>query len=342
MGEALTAFRRSLAVATGTPVHSLLVFAGGVCVTVVSLVLGLIPLVGTLLNSVVVTPLFIAGLLGSADAARRGENPVEGFQHALSTAGWSVVGAYALLAALWVAVAIVAGIVLLVAVVLAVGISTQTGAGMGQSLLPSTGGILAVGLGLLFLLVFAVVLLAVQFVAPAAVVAGTGAVESLRTSYRFFRRNPLGVLGFVLVSAVVSVVGLLLAVAFAGVGFVLWDETAALVLGVLGYLVAGVEVSSVISIFMVTYFDAAVAEADLPENHEWPDGPAVGTGEFKVGDTKTARTDSSVDAGADADAVGASETDGFHLEMANESRETAGAERDEVGWGVDETDDPER
>lgn len=337
MGQALAAFRRSLGTATGAPVHSLLVFAGGLCVTVASVVLGAIPLFGTLVNGVVVTPLFLAGLLGSADAARRGERPTEGFQEALSDAGWSVVGAYALLAAIWIAVAIVAVFVLLVVVFLT-GISTQYGAGIGQTLPPGAGGALAVSLGFLFLLVLAVVLLAVQFVAPAAVVAGTGAVESVRTSYRFFRRNPIGVLGFVLLTAVASAVGVLLTVTLAGVGVVLWDEMGALVLGGLGYLVAGVEVSSVISIFMVTYFDAAVVEADLPENHEWPGDSADGTGELGFGDTNTTRADTSVD----ADAIEASETGGFHVEMANESRETAGAEREEVGWDVDGTDDPDR
>ncbi|MFB6221382.1 MAG: hypothetical protein ABEH90_08075 [Halolamina sp.] len=344
MGEVVPAFRRSLATVTGAPGHSLLVFVGGAVVAVFSLVAGTIPLVGWLVNSIVVTPLFFAGLLGSADAARRGGSPVEGFRAALSDAGWSVVGAYALLTALWVGLAIL--VVVLVGVgALAVGVSAQAAGGMAQGGLYSAGGAVAVVVGLLMVGIVAVAALAVQFVAPAAVVAGTDAVGSLKTSYRFFRRKPLGVTGFGLVAAAFSGLALLVTVALAALGQAVAGETLALALGALGYLVAGVEVSAVFTVFMVTYFATTVTDGDLPDGHEWPDEADDDTGRFIVGDVNAAG-----DAGASSDGDGSepADTSGFHVEMANESSGSDDGDRgesrndDRDGWAAEDADDPER
>lgn len=343
MGQVVSAFRRSLGIATDAPVHSLLVLVCGISAAAVSLVTGLVPLVGMLVNGIVVTPLLLTGLLGSADAARLGESPADGFRDGVSAAGWNVVGAYALLTALWIGLAILLTVFVVAAALVA---------GMDEGALTGAGDAVVAGIALLAVATVVLAALAVQFVAPSAVVARTDAVESIKTSYRFFRRNPLGVFGFGLVAATFSVVALLLTVGLALLGQAIGGETLGLVLGGIGYFVAGVEVSSVFTVYMVTYFAVTVTDADLPDDHEWPDEAGTDTGAFSVGDVSTARP------GTDADTSAGdppTDTDGFHVEMANEptGREgtddtswgTTGPENDETsrnGWDVDESDDSER
>lgn len=263
MSKVVSMFRFSVGVAFETPLHAGVVFISTLVATLVALVFGLIPLVGPLVSGVLVTPLMLAAVLGSANAARLGESPVAGFGRGLSDAGMSLVGAFALLYAGYAAVGLVLGIFGAVAVVLTVGI----GSGVDPAAGSAVGGVMSVLLVAVFGVFFVAVLLValtLQFVGPAAVVAGTGAVDSLKTSYRFFRRNLRGALGFsALTFGVILLAYGLVAAAFA-VGYFAVSDLAGVALGAVVYFLGFVPVGAVLTVYQVTYFDAVADETVLP------------------------------------------------------------------------------
>lgn len=277
MSQVLASFRSAVGVAASVLSHAAVVIVAMLAAFVASVVFAFVPIVGPIVGSVVVTPLLLAAVLGSADAARHGESAVEGLKRGVSEAGVSLVGAYGLLYAAVVGLSFL----FVVAFVLV----TLFTAGLGSLVDPAAGSLFGGVLGVLLALGFGLaslfgllVTLAVQFVGPAAVVAGTGAVDSVTTSYRFVRRNVLGVLGF---SAVVF--GLvLLAYVGAGAGYLVGslaaDSVVALVLAGLGYVVAFAVLAPLLTIYQVEYFDAVADESVLPATGDRGDdaGETVG------------------------------------------------------------------
>lgn len=234
---------------------------------VASVVFAFVPIVGPIVGSVAVTPLLLAAALGSADAARHGESAVEGLKRGVSEAGVSLVGAYGLLYAAMVGLSLVFVVAFVLVTLLTAGLGSLADPAAGSPFGGVLGILLALGFGLAVLFGL-LVTLAVQFVGPAAVVAGTGAVDSVATSDRFFRRNVRSVLGF---SAVVF--GLvLLAYVGAGTGFLVdsltADRVVALVLAGLGDVVAFAVLAPVLTVYQVEYFDAVTDESVLPTTED--------------------------------------------------------------------------
>lgn len=337
MSQVISSFRSAVGTAVGAPFHAVLVFLTTLLGVVVGGVLGFIPLFGPLVNGVVVAPALLVAAVGSAHAVRNGDGAFGGAKSAVKRAGASVMGAYALLTAIYVGVSLV--LTLLFAVLLfAMGVGSGIQSGNGLPALTGAVGVVGVLLFLIFLVVLLAVAMAVQFVAPAAVVAGTGALDSLKTSYRFFHRNVLGVTGFSLLLAAVGAVAMLAVAVLFAIGRAI-DPGVGLALAAIGYVVAIAAVGSVTSIYQVSYFDSVVESAALPDGHDWEDS-GDDTGEFVVGDVSQAAVGS--------EAKPTSESGGFHVEMSgendatDESGQTADTPDDSAnenaGWDTDPTD----
>lgn len=304
MSQVLQTFNSAIRTAVTEPLYLLVVVVASIGAGIAGVVLGLIPIVGPLINGVVLTPALLVATLGAAHAVRHGQSAVDGATDALDRSTGAVIGAYAILMGAYVAALIVLG-----------GLFFLVGAGGsladGSSTFQSLNGVLFLVLGLVVLIVAIAVSMAVQFVAPAAVVAGTGVVGSLRTASRFFRKNLLGVTGFSLVLAGVGLLGVLVIVGLYAGGRAI-DPLAGAAFGVLGYLGLLLVLGVITPIYQVAYFEETIEDDVLPEGHEWPD---------EGGDDAEGDTDDEVEAG-DADAGG------FAVEMAGDERsqETAGSD----------------
>lgn len=288
MSQVLSEFDSALRTAVTEPLYILLVFVAGIGASIVSLVLAFIPLVGPLVNGVVLTPVLLVATLGSAHAVRHGKSAIDGATDALERATVNVMGAYVILAAGYVGFLLVLGIVASVTVLTGTAYFPSM---EGASTLANAGSVVALIVAFVIFCLALAAAMAVQFIAPAAVVAGTGAVDSLKTAYRFFRRNVLGVAGFSLVLAGLSIVCLLVAGLFYFGGRAI-DPNAGLALGVLGYLAMFAVLGVVTPLYQVGYFEAAIDDAALPADHEWPDdSDDDGTDAATVGTVSQAGSD---------------------------------------------------
>lgn len=270
MSHVLSSFRSSVGIAVDHPGHAVLVTSVTLVAMAVSLVLNFVPLVGPVVSNVVIMPLMLAAILGSAHGIRVGTRPFHGMKAGLSGAGKSLVGAFGLLYAVMMALGIAVSLLALlvfVAVVL-VGGGAGAEAGMltaGSQLLMGIGSIVLVGGVLLTMLV---VTLFIQFVAPAAVVAETNAVDSLKTSYRFVRQNLVSVLGFTGVVLGVVLLGYLLtAVGFAA-GYYAINEIAGIAVGGVVYVVAFGVVGAVLTVYQVEYFVTVADSSVIPSDDD--------------------------------------------------------------------------
>lgn len=311
MSQVVSEFSTAVRTAVDAPVHALLVFVAALVGMVLGAVLGFIPFVGPLVNGIVVGPLTAVAVVGSANAVRNGDGAFDGATAAVKRVGPDVMGAYAILTVAYVGVSIVLTL-LFGGLMFAAGMGGGMPTGGGPSAMMGAVGVVGVLVGLVAVVVLLLVGMAVQFVAPAAVVAGTGAVASLKTSFRFLKRHLLGVTGFSLVLVGVGVVGVLVAALLYAVGQTA-DPRVGIVLGLVGYLAAVAVGGAISSLYLVGYFESTVEPADLPEDHSWPDDPddeSSDAGDFVVGDVSTVEESGSADDEA--------ETSGFDVEMAGE------------------------
>lgn len=313
MSHVVSTFKSAVRTAVDVPSHAILLIGVSFVALIASLVLAIIPLVGPLVSSFFLTPLVVAGVVGSANAARQGRSPVDGLKNAITESGASIIGAFGLLyigmTALWMVVAVVLAIGMFLFGFGATVATPPTDPGMGAGM--SVFGIVA---ALVFLVVFVVTLaltVVFQFIAPSAVLAGTGAVESLKSSYRLCRQNIVSVLGFSAVSLGVLCAGYGVIVALVVVGRTAGDVLVGFGLGAIGYLLVFPLIGSVLTLHQVFYFDAVADESVLPEQAGADDG-SVG----------------SDDVGGD----GAAETGSF----------TADAESTEFDFGDHEKEDESR
>lgn len=263
MGRVLTTFRSALATAVGSPMHVTVVLVVGTAAGLASLLVPLVPLIGLLagplFNAVVVAPIALAALVGSAHAVRTGGNAWNGAQSAIEEHWTDLVGAYGIVAAIWV---VVGGALGLAFVLGALGLESVT---EFERLRAGTRALVVAlpSLAVLVLLVGAGMVL--QFVAPAAVVADLGAVESLRTAVRFSAANPVGVVGFSLVAFGVAVAASLPGAGVTAVVWYLGNTGAAVVILLIGYLEAATVAGAITSVYLVAYFEETADASVLPE-----------------------------------------------------------------------------
>lgn len=263
MSRVLRTFRSALATAVGSPMHVTVVLVVGTAAGLASLLVPLLPLVGLLagplFNAVFVAPVALAALVGSAHAVRNGENAWNGAQSAVEDHWPDLVGAYGIVAAIWV---VVGGALGLAFVLGAVGLETVT---EFERLRAGTRALVVALPSLAVLLLFVGAGMVLQFVAPAAIVADAGAVESLRTAVRFSAANPLGVVGFSLVAFGVAVAASLPGAAVAAAVWYVGNTGAAIVILLIGYLEAATVAGAITSVYLVAYFEEAADASVLPE-----------------------------------------------------------------------------
>lgn len=281
MSQVLSTFRSAFGTAVRSPMHLTVVLVVGTAAALASVIVPFIPLVGLLagpvLNGVLLTPLALAAMLGSAHAVRNGEDAWNGAQSAVEDHWTDLVGAYGLVAAMWV---FVGGAIGMVVVLGAVGVESMT---EFENFRAGNQALIVALPALAVLAVFGAASMVLQFVAPAAVVADADAVESLRTAVRFSVANPLGVVGFSLVAIGVAVVASLPG---AGLAVVVWhigNTGAAAVILVIGYLEAATVAGSITSVYLVEYFEAAADASVLPDGAAPATGVADDTGGFEFG-----------------------------------------------------------
>lgn len=279
MGQLGTTFRGAVATAVRSPIHLAVVVAVGFVATLAALVIPFVPVVGLVaspvITAVLLAPLVVAALLGSAQAARNGDSAYDGARTAVVENGPDLVGAYGLVA---LSCLLGGGAVGAVVVLGAAGVgwlaeprTLLTGLNAVVVSLPL---LVTVSLGLL-------ATLALQFAAPAAVVAGTGPVDSLRAALRFVAANPLGVVGFSLLAVAVGAVASIPGIALAAAVWSIDATVAAAVILVIGYVEAAAVSGAVVSVFLVAYFEAAADEAVLPAGYRL--GAVEETGAFEFG-----------------------------------------------------------
>lgn len=143
--------------------------------------------------SFLVSPFFIAGLLGSVTDALDGTRPTR--DRWLS---WSRDRYVALLLAEVGVIAVVAAVSVPLTVLLAVGVAGFVFVG------GPVGGGVAVVAGLLYLVAFVALLVAFAYYSASAVVGRERPVAALRESYRLARVRPATTLGYLVVSLVVG------------------------------------------------------------------------------------------------------------------------------------------
>lgn len=281
MSQVLSTFRSALGTAVRSPIHLTVVLVVGTAAALASVVVPLLPVVGLLagplFNAVLLAPLVLAALLGSAHAVQNGGNPWNGAQSAVEDHWTDLVGAYGIVAVVWI---FVGGALGMVFVLGAVGVESMT---EFENFRQGTQALVVALPALSVLALFVLASMVLQFVAPAAVVADADAVESLRTAIRFSMANPFGVFGFSLVAIGVALVASLPGIAVAAGVWQVGHRIAAAVILVIGSLEAATVAGSITSVYLVEYFEAAADASVLPEGESGvvePTDPKTGGFQF--------------------------------------------------------------
>ena len=283
MSQVLSTFRSAFGTVVGSSMHVTVVLIVGVAAALASVVVPLLPVVGLFagpaFNAVFLAPVTLAALVGSAHAARHGDDAWSGAQSAVEDHWTDLVGAFGLVAIAWV---LVGGALGTVFVLGAVGIESltefdQLRAGR-QALLIALPSLAVFGLSALAGTIL-------QFVAPAAVVADADAVESLRTAVRFVLANPLGVVGFTLTAVGVALLASVPGVALAAPVWYVGNPGAAAVILVIGYLEVATVAGAITSMALVEYFETVADPTVLPDGKRIH-GDTADTGAFEFGGTE--------------------------------------------------------
>lgn len=265
MGAAIDSLGPGLRITRENPLYVVVVLVGVVIGAVVGAVLGFIPLIGPIVNSVLVSPAFTAVLLGMAFAGLvTGDATIGAGFESLKSNYLSLAGAYALFMAgiLGVVVVVIVVPAVVGTFVLGIGGAATSAAGTAatgdpealRGLALASGGLLLV---LLFLLVVVgiVVALAFQFFGVAVVVGGESAVSSFRASWAVFRYAPASVVGYSLLRAGIAVASFLVVGVAYAVGMVAADWTVGAVLGVLVAILVLPFTYAFLLAYHVAYYD---------------------------------------------------------------------------------------
>lgn len=261
MGAALDTLGTGFRITRENPRFVVVVFVTGVVSVVVGAVLGIVPLVGPIANSLLVSPALTALLLGMAFAGLvTGDATLDAGVQSVRTNYLSLVGAYALFLVGMLAVMFLFTVVPVAVAVFALPMSGSAASGSAaslagaggpealQGLLLASGG-LFLAVMLLAVVVGTVVVLALQFFGVAVVVGGESAVSSFRASWQLFRSGPVSVVGYNLLGMLVGIGAFLLVGAAYAVGMLAADWTVGVVLGGL----AAIAVLPFTAAFLVAY-----------------------------------------------------------------------------------------
>lgn len=158
-----------------------------------SLLLSLIPLLGSILSGVLVTPFLLTGVVGMVYAAHHnGTTSLSDFTNALSDHYLSMVGAYAI-----ANLASILGLILGFIVIMFLGVGTLGAA--GESAGASMGVLLITFLFILVLTALAILFFTVvQFLDVAIIVDDHSATSSFTAAWELVRNNLISVFGYTL------------------------------------------------------------------------------------------------------------------------------------------------
>lgn len=203
MGAAIDAVGDSIEISTRNP--NLVV--GGVIAMVLMVVVGgllsFIPFIGPMVTNVVVTPIALAGMVAMANAAATGSATFGDFTDGIGDHSTTLMGAFALLFAIWFGIGmvfIVAMLFLGVRVMSAVSTSGDPSAAAG-----ALGGTFVL-IFLLFVLVVLLISIVTQFLDVAVVVGGEDATGSFGEAIELVTSGPLSVVGYSILRAVLALV----------------------------------------------------------------------------------------------------------------------------------------
>ena len=260
MGAAIDALEDGFRITRENPSYVAVTLVLGVAVGVVGALLGLVPIVGPIANSVFVSPAFTAVVLGMAFSGLvAGEANVQAGVQSLKANYLSLAGAYALL--LVAVVGLMLGLVVVTAVVgmLVLGLSLS-GASAGSP--EAVAGLAAASSGVVTLFVFLVTVfgvvvgLGLQFVGVAVVVGGESAVSSIRASWRVFSGSPESVVGYTLLRVAVFVAAVALVGVAVAAGWYAVDGTVGAIAGGLVGLVVLPAIYAFLFAYHVAYYEA--------------------------------------------------------------------------------------
>lgn len=197
MGHAISSLQQSVGTIVDEPI--LLAGVGGTFTLAmfVVTVFNMIPLLGMFVGpivSIVVYPLVIAGALTMAHRALTGTPALGDVTDGASEYGTSLMGAYALIYAAWIAVSFVLVFVLLFGSSFAVEVAEGGAADSGDPLAMLGTGMLLLLLAIV--LVGAVVSMVLQFVDVAVVIGEASAIESFGVAAKTALGAPVSVVGY--------------------------------------------------------------------------------------------------------------------------------------------------
>ena len=282
MSQVLSTFRSAFGTAVGSSMHVTVVLVVGVAAALASILFSVLGLfAGPVFNAVFLAPVTLAAMVGSAHAARHGQDSWTGARSAVENHWANLVGAFGLVAIVWVVIGGLFGLVFVLGAVGLESLSVETltefdrlRAGT-QALLVTLPSIVVLGLS-------TVAGMVLQFVAPAAVVADASATESLRTAVRFTLANPLGVIGFSLTAVGVTALAALPIVGVAAAVWYLGSTGAVAVILFIGYLEVATVAGAITSMALVEYFETVADPTVLPEGVRIHGG-TTDTGSFEFG-----------------------------------------------------------
>lgn len=202
MGAALAALRDTFGVVKRNPIVLLLAFVTQIGMVIGGAVLGIIPLIGPLISSILVTPTLLGGYYFAADRAHQtGDTGFDAFTQGMSENWKSLAGAYALVMVLGMGFVFVVAIA---AMLMGASVLSAADPSAGASAAALSGSMMFVFP--ILMLVFILAAMVIQFIDVAIVVGDENATSTYGKAWSLFRDDPLSVFGYTILRVAVPIV----------------------------------------------------------------------------------------------------------------------------------------
>ncbi|RQG90411.1 DUF7847 domain-containing protein [Natrarchaeobius chitinivorans] len=262
MGYAISSFQEAI----GTVLEHPTLIAGIGVTSMIGMFLYMfiayIPFVGMFV-AWIIPALMLAAVLTMAYEGVRGTPSFDHLVNGLEDSAVPMILAFLLLMAVYM----VAGFgfaIVFVALIFAGAMSADSAADAGAGADPAMFEALGLGIIALFVITFLVIFLVgiiIQFFDAAIVVGDAGVVDAFKASWGVVRSNPISVLGYTLMRIVIGYVPVIVAGILAGIGALIGSGDQAFylaaLLAVLGFVVVGPIVWTIMFVYHVSYFDQA-------------------------------------------------------------------------------------
>jgi len=256
MGHAIESTSTGLSMVVNNLNYVVITFLTTLIVGGISLVLGIIPIVGPLLTGVFLAPVMIAGVYGMAHAIEtRGRTSASDFTDSVGESYLNLVGVNLIISLITGALA-VAFLIIFVAYVFMASFSLSDATPSGIAAL----GVTALAIIAIFGVLFALILMFLQFADAAVVADGAGVMDAISQSVGLARANFLSVLGYTILRGVASVVAVAIVGIFAAAGAMV-DALPVLVLAGVGALVSFPALYAFLPAFHISYYSSITEPA---------------------------------------------------------------------------------